>query len=470
MARRKLMLMGLDCAPPAIIFDRMKGDLPNLEAMMGTGLYGPLRSTIPPITIPAWLVMMSGRSPGRLGLYGFRHRTKFSYDDMWIANSTRMHAPTVWDLLGDEGMRSVIIGVPPSYPPKEMNGVSVGCFITPTTEGEYTYPPEAKAEVERVSGGYITDIEFRTEDRDKLLRELYEMTDRRAKVVRHYAEKGDWDFMMFVEIGLDRINHAFWKFYDTQHHLYEPGNRYEDAIPDYYRHLDGIVGELLEILDDDTLLLATSDHGAKGMRGALCINQWLEEEGLLKFKSKPEGISKFEQCEVDWENTTAWGWGGYYARIFVNVEGREPKGIVPQSDYERVRDDLIARIEAIPDMDGRPLDTFVLKPEQVYKVTNGDYPDLMVFLDDLYWRAAGTVGHPDKYLRENDTGPDDAVHDWNGIIIYKDPKRPAGRPLVGAKLIDVAPTILKLMGASVPPDLDGSPIQPIIDLSNEVSE
>ncbi len=469
MKDRKLMLMGLDCAPPALIFDRMRGELPNLEALMGTGLYGPLRSTLPPITIPAWLVMMTGRSPGRLGLYGFRHRSKFTYDDMWIANSTRIHAPTVWDLLGDEGKRSVIIGVPPSYPPRELNGVSVGCFITPTTEGDYVYPPEEKEVVERVSGGYITDVVFRTEDRDRLLKGLYEMTDRRAKVVRHYADRGDWDFLMFVEIGLDRINHAFWKYYDTEHHLYEPGNEYEDAIPDYYRHLDAIVGEHLEGLDDDTLVMAVSDHGAKGMRGALCINQWLEAEGLLRFKSKPEGISKFERCEVDWENTTAWGWGGYYARIFINMEGREPRGIVPHSEYERTRDDLISRIEAIPDMDGRPMDNFVFRPEQVYKVTNGDYPDLMVFLDDLYWRAAGTVGHPDMYLRENDTGPDDAVHDWNGIMIYRDPQRTAGRRLEGAKLIDVAPTILKLMGASVPPDLDGRPIKDIVELS-EVSQ
>ncbi len=469
MSSRKLMLMGLDCAPPALIFDRMRGELPNLEAMMDSGLYGPLRSTIPPITIPAWLVMMSGRSPGRLGLYGFRHRTDFRYHDMWIANSTRIHAPTVWDMLGDVGKRSVIIGVPPSYPPREMNGVSVGCFITPSTDSEYTYPPEAKAEVERVSGGYITDVEFRTEDRDQLLRELYEMTDRRARVVRHFAEKGDWDFFMFVEIGLDRVNHAFWKFYDTEHHLYEPGNPYEDAIPDYYRHLDGVVGELLEVLDEDTLLMAVSDHGAKGMRGALCINQWMEEEGLLEFRSKPDGVAKFDQCDVDWSRTTAWGWGGYYARVFLNVEGREPEGIVPQEDYERVRDELVARIEAIPDMDGRPMDTYVFKPEQVYGMRRGDYPDLMVFFDDLYWRAAGTVGHPTKYLRENDTGPDDAVHDWNGIIIYKDPKRSAGRPLEGAKLIDVAPTVLKLMGASVPPDIDGRPIKDIIALS-EVSE
>ena len=85
---------------------------------------------------------------------------------------------------------------------------------------------------------------------------------------------------------------------------------------------------------------------------------------------------------MDWENTTAWGWGGYYARIFVNVEGREPRGIVPPSEYERTRDDLIARIEGIPDMDGRSMDNFVFRPEQVYKVTNGDYPDLMVFLDE----------------------------------------------------------------------------------------
>jgi predicted AlkP superfamily phosphohydrolase/phosphomutase len=134
-----------------------------------------------------------------------------------------------------------------------------------------------------------------------------------------------------------------------------------------------------------------------------------------------------------------------------------------------VRDELIARIEAVPDMDGRPMDTYVFKPEQVYGMRRGDYPDLMVFFDDLYWRAAGTVGHPTKYLRENDTGPDDAVHDWDGIIIYKDPKRRAGRPLQGAKLIDVAPTVLRLMGASVPPDIDGRPIKEIIELS-EVSE
>ena len=469
MTGNKLMLMGLDCAPPALVFDKLKGELPNLEAMMRDGLYGPLRSTIPPITIPAWLVMMTGRSPGRLGLYGFRHRKGSSYDDMWIANTTRIRGPTLWDILGDEGKRSVIIGVPPSYPPREMNGVSVGCFITPTTEGDYTWPHEEKEVVERVSGGYITDVEFRTEDRDELLRGLYEMTDRRAKVVRHYAEGGDWDFLMFVEIGIDRINHAFWKYFDTEHHLYEPGNPYEDAIPDYYRHVDGIVGQLLDTIDDETMVLAASDHGAKGMRGALCINQWLEEEGLLTFKNKPEGVATFGQCEVDWSRTTAWGWGGYYARIFVNVEGRESEGIVPRGDYERVRDDLIARIEGIRDMDGRPMDNYVFKPEQVYNVTNGDSPDLMVFLDDLYWRAAGTVGHPDKYLRVNDTGPDDAVHDWDGIIIYRDPKRTVGRPLEGAKLIDVAPTVLKLLGASVPSNIDGRPIKPILDLS-EVSE
>jgi predicted AlkP superfamily phosphohydrolase/phosphomutase len=463
------MLMGLDAAPPALIFDRLRGELPNIESLMGSGLYGPLRSTIPPITIPAWLVMMTGRSPGNLGLYGFRHRRDFSYDDMWIANSTAIRASTVWDILGDEGMRSLVVGVPPSYPPRELNGWSVGCFITPTTEGEYTHPASLKPEVERISGGYITDVDFRTEDRDKLLRELYEMTDRRAKVLLSFSETLDWDLLMFVEIGIDRVQHAFWKYFDRDHHLYEPGNPYEDVIPDYYRHVDGIVGELLETLDEDTIVMAASDHGAKGMKGAFCVNQWLEEEGLLSIRSKPEGISKFEACDVDWSSTTAWGWGGYYARVFLNVEGREPEGIIPPDDYERVRNELIARIEAVPDMDGRPMDTYVFKPEQLYGQRRGDFPDLMVFFDDLSWRAAGTVGHPTKYLRENDTGPDDAVHDWNGILIYNDPKRPAGgRALEGLRLIDVGPTILKLLGASVPPDLDGKPITEIIN-NSEVS-
>ena len=93
-----------------------------------------------------------------------------------------------------------------------------------------------------------------------------------------------WDLFMFVEIGVDRIHHAFWKYMDPDHHLYEPGNPYENTILDYYKHLDRKIGELLSSAGEDTVVLVVSDHGAKRMKGAFCVNEWLIEQGDLVVK------------------------------------------------------------------------------------------------------------------------------------------------------------------------------------------
>ena len=99
-------------------------------------------------------------------------------------------------------------------------------------------------------------------------------------------------------------------------------------------------------------MLVVSDHGAKRLDGGIRINEWLRGEGLLAHTREPNGVTTPREVGIDWSRTTAWGDGGYYARVFLNVEGREPEGIVPAADYERVRDELAARIAAIPDENG----------------------------------------------------------------------------------------------------------------------
>lgn len=460
--KRKILVMGLDCATPELVFDKFKAELPNLSKLIDNGVSGKLRSTIPPITIPAWLCMTTGKTPGKLGLYGFKHRKKFDYNNMWIANATAIDFETVWTILGKHNKKSIIVGIPPSYPPYKINGCMVGCFLTPDIDSEYTYPPELKQEIEEVVGEYIPDVKFRTENKDELLNELHEMTMKRFKLIKYLIQNKPWDFFMFVEIGLDRIHHGFWKFFDPNHHLYKKGNPYEDSIKNYYKLLDQKVGEILEVLDDDTIVLVVSDHGAKRMKGALCINEWMMEEGYLTVNKHPTEVMSFDKLDVDWSKTKAWGWGGYYARVFLNIKGREKNGIIDPKDYETERDELIKKLEAIPDIDGNKMATKVYKPEELYKNLHGDYPDLMVFFDDLYYRSAGTVGHGTKYLLENDTGPDDAVHDWDGIFIGYDKSKKLGKELDGIKIYDIAPTILKLFEIPLPDDLDGVPIK--IDL------
>ncbi|MFQ6051854.1 MAG: alkaline phosphatase family protein [Candidatus Hydrothermarchaeota archaeon] len=452
----RVLVIGLDSAPPELVFDEFIDELPNIKKMVENGIYGKLESIHPPITIPAWISMATSKSPGKLGLYGFRHRKNYSYKDIWIANSHSIKEKAIWDILAEHDKKSCLVGVPPSYPPKKINGWLISCFITPDTKKDYTYPKELKREIESLVGEYIVDVEFRTDEKDKLLKEIYEMTEKRFEVIKYLLQNKDWDFFMFVEIGLDRVQHAFWKFFDKEHHLYQK-SEYENVIKDYYRYLDREIGDLLSIARD-AIILIVSDHGAKRMKGAFCINEWLIEKGYLRLKNKPDRIISLDKAEIDWKNTKAWGWGGYYARIFLNVEGREPQGTIKPASYESFRDEIAREIMNIRDSQENPMDNKILKPDEIFDEYNGDYPDLMVYLDDLYWRSAGTIGHNSLYLKENDTGPDDAVHSAHGIFIIYDPRKKIGKE-VDASILDIAPTILDLMGIPVPRDMEGSIIR-----------
>ena len=456
---RKALLIGLDCAAPDLLFNRFIDRLPNFRKMMERGVYGKLESSDPPITIPAWTVMASSKFPGTLGLYGFRHRRNNSYKDIWISTSNNIKEKRIWDYVAKAGGRSCLVAVPPSYPPYPVEGCLVGGFITPDTNRNYTYPPELAKEIRDVVEDYQVDVEFRIEDKANLVRELREMTEKHFEVIKHLIRTKDWSFFMFVEIGLDRIHHAFWKYFDETHHLYEPGNEFEKVVEDYYVLLDTKVGELLELIDDGTVVMVASDHGGKPMKGAFCINTWLEEQGLLKLKTPVDRVIRLNDADVDWGETTAWGWGGYYARIFLNVKGREENGVVDPEDYESTRDDIAERLRNITGPNGERWSTTVLKPEEAYPECKGDPPDLMVYFDDLYWRSAGTMGHGRLYLPENDTGPDDAVHDKMGLYIYYDPREDLGGRAEDLSILDVAPTLIKSMGLKVPEDMEGKPLR-----------
>ncbi|MDD8029571.1 MAG: alkaline phosphatase family protein [Acidobacteriota bacterium] len=450
---RKALIIGLDSAPAEIVFDRRK-EFPNLNRLLENGSYGTMRSSDPPITIPAWMVMSTGKDAGRLGLYGFRHRTGPAYDKMWIATAQSINEPAIWDIIGQAGGQSVLVSVPPSYPPRPLAGNRIGCFITPGADKDYTYPKELKAEIEEKFGPYLFDVPFRIENRAEILKEIYRMTEKRFEVIQYLMRAKPWNLFMFVEIGVDRVQHAFWKFFDKTHHLYEAGNEFEAVIVDYYKFVDEKIGALLKEAGDDTVVLAVSDHGAKRMKGAFCINEWLIAEGDLVLGAVPARGASIEKTPIDWAKTKAWGWGGYYARVFLNVEGREPQGIIKPADYEKEREALAERLRGIRGPNGEKWATQIIKPNEYYDDARGDYPDLMVYFDDLYWRSAGTLGWGTMYLAENDTGPDDAVHAQHGMYIFYDPQAKVSTRK-DIDITDIAPTVLKALGLPVPADMKG---------------
>jgi predicted AlkP superfamily phosphohydrolase/phosphomutase len=460
--RKKVLVIGLDSAPPELVFDQWRDELPNIKRVMNEGVWGQLESCIPAITVPAWSSMMSSKDPGTLGLYGFRNRGNHTYEKYMLANANALKAERVWDILSRAGKKVITVGVPQTYPPRPVNGIQVGCFLSPSTrnsEKPYTYPASTMKEIEAAIGEYLVDVpNFRTDDKEYLLRQIHTMTEKRFKLVKKWLAEKDWDFFMFVEIGTDRIHHGLWRYHDPTHRRYEVNPKLNTSIHDYYRYIDAEIGQILDLLDKDTTVFIVSDHGAKKMDGGICVNEWLIREGYLTLKNRPTSLTSIDRCEIDWSKTRAWGDGGYYARVFLNVAGREPQGSVKPREVEPLLEELKARFEALPDHNGLNIGTKAFNPQVIYREVNGVPPDLIVYFGDLFWRSVGTVGHGSIYTFDNDTGPDDCNHAQFGIVIKHDPQThtgPGGRELSGLQLMDMAPTILEQLGVPIPADMQG---------------
>ena len=190
--RKRVLVIGLDCAPPELVFEQWRDELPNFKRVMDNGTWGKLESCIPAITVPAWSSMMSSKDPGTLGFYGFRNRADHSYDKQILANSNSVKTDRVWDVLSRAGKKVITVGVPQTYPPKPVNGIQVGCFLSPSTSNPdrpYTYPASAMKEIQATVGEYLVDVpNFRTDDKERVVPECAEDVGnhaaRRALAVR----------------------------------------------------------------------------------------------------------------------------------------------------------------------------------------------------------------------------------------------------------------------------------------------
>jgi predicted AlkP superfamily phosphohydrolase/phosphomutase len=422
---RKLFVLGLDSLPPKVLYEGMdRGSFKYIRSLVEESARYIMRSCYPPITVPAWMVMFTGKTPGELGIYGFRHRRPGSFE-YYIVNSNYIKHETIWEEASRRGLRVGVYGVPPTYPPKPLNGFMVTDFTTPGPEKPYTFPPWLKRELESVTGPTIFDIVYRSNDKERVANDLFKMLDNHQRQVEYLAKKKRWDMFVYVEISVDRAHHAFWKYFDKEHPRHEEHPRYSRVIPELYSRIDRWFERLHKEMPKDTVIVVVSDHGIKSMKGAFTINQWLIEQGYLKLKVDVNDLrpgTDLTEEMIDWDHTVAWAWGGYYSRVFVNLKGREKRGSVEPKYYEETLKQLRKDIERIRGPNDEQWKNEVYRPSELYPEVNGDPPDLMVYLDDLWWRPAGTIGWPSNYLPENDRGPDDAVHDWFGVFSIYDPE------------------------------------------------
>jgi len=451
----KILVLGFDGASPKLINEWID-ELPVLRAF---GKQGVLGQTIPPIpaqTPVAWTTFMTGKNPGNHGIFSFVMREKGTYERKIIGPET-LKSKTLWQILNEAGKKVATINIPMSD--KEVRGLVIPGFLS-RSEG---IPPNSvkekikrKFKIDKLQGDLETETLDRVEaDPDLFFEKVNEITDEMTEICLYLLQQEEWDFFMPVFMGLDRIQHFFWKYVDPTHPRYEE-NKYSRSVKNLYTRVDKIVGDFLEYVQEDTLLMVVSDHGFCPVHTEVIVNNYLEEQGFLTTKSE----------KIDVEKSKAISYG--YGDIWLNVRGRELKGIInPGEEYERTRNEIIEYLRTIT-IDGEKPFKDIRKREELWWGSYIDEaPDLTVIFN-IGYQAARRPEITEKnklkrYVNDNPrwSGGHDGTHDPTdvpGILGILGPGIP-NRSGVKVHLWDVAPAILDLMSIPVPADMDGKPFK-----------
>jgi len=438
----KVVVIGLDGATWDLLDPWIEqGDLPNLEALSRRGAVSRLESVVPPISPPAWTSAVTGVNPGKHGIYDFWVRPSGSATTV-PATSHERKVEAVWQILSRHGRKVGVINVPLTDPPDEVDGFMIAGFPHLDDEG-YTYPAELQAEI----GGYQLDDfgEMLQEGREAVLRDrLVQVFEARARTALRLMDEREWDLLWVVFMGPDKMQHYFWRFMDPEHPYYreDKAQALGQTIHDFWCRVDEVVGQMVSRLDEDTVVMALSDHGFGPIYREMRMRDWLIREGFVN---------------VEEGRVLAYYQGDFGGRIYLNVRGREPGGVVqPGRPYRILREEIASRLRRLVDEETgvRPV-TDVYFKEELYA---GPYldgaPDVVFSVLPGYFVIGGD-GEPGSPVFGLPSFSFSAYHRRDGVLILSGGPVRRGVNLTPQPIAGVAPTVLYLLGVPLSADMDG---------------
>lgn len=519
----RVLVIGIDGATFRLMRPLMQqGYMPYLTEVEQRGALGTLETIYPPVTAPAWSSFMTGKNPGKHGVYEFLHRKRGTLEQIPV-NAGMLGSQTLWEMMSKAGKRMVVVSVPLCYPPFPVNGTLMSDFLAPMGARDLSYPPELLQEVEDKFGEYLLyHKQVYTKDNvANVLAELEEHTAYRQRVAEYLLKRDPWDFAMVYFEGTDRLQHELWHIIDPTSPMHDAkeAKLYGERTRNYYRALDEDVRKLADLAlsqDPDTQVILMSDHGFGAIHKFVNFNIWLLREGFLKLKQDiptqlkhalfslgftpslgyklsmnfgfanlrlSQGMTNRNQIldlvrrgflsfrNVDWKRTRAFS-SGNYGQIFVNLQGREPFGSVTQTEFPEVVEQIGARLLELRDpKTGAPVVAKVYKQSDVFwGEFIDDAPDVVFSLTENY-KALGTLEFASNHVIEPAFG-NSGDHRMDGFVGMMGTDIKQGVKIENANIMDVAPTILYLMGLPIPADLDGhvltAPLREELLLSSQI--
>jgi predicted AlkP superfamily phosphohydrolase/phosphomutase len=514
----RVLIIGLDGATWTVLLPWMEdGSLPNLARLRAEGSWGDLMSTIPPLTAPAWSTFLTGKNPGKHGVFHFiplddaasdAEEMQQKANKIEVVDARSIQSATLWDILGHQNRKVGAINVPMSYPARPVNGFMITCLLTPPQASIFTYPPELSKQLTDYQIDLDRFIDEKPFARDvsgarkkrivkpslQLVKEFEGMEDKRARAALDLMTTQPWDTFMVVFTATDRMGHYLWPYHQKPSEgASEEHQALYQAVHNLYKRLDSHIGELIQQAGENTTVFVMSDHGmgpiyhknthwnnwlykngflAIDQRSAKSVDGWLlrlriPRDSIRRVLKRIPGLygSKVVQkakeaptARIDYAHSKA-----HYVKIFDPVGGIyvHAKG----DERERLRDELIRKIrETVDPTNGKPIVRNVYRREECFWGEHvDDLPDIIIEMHPEYG-SSDRLSNYSSIVTDRPQISDPGGHHIEGVFIAKGPKTVhIADPLPGLNIADLAPTILYAMGLPIPEDMDGKVLTQIFD-------
>src|SRR6476660_309484 len=463
------------------------GVRPNLPRQLQQARNGRLKSCLPPYSSRAWSSISTGKNPGSHGIFAFWEAGLPG--ERRLVSSRSAKGKKLWELVDAAGRVAHVVAVPVSYPPPQLErGTFVCGMFTPGEAVDYTWPPELKAELKALPGGYRADPYADGLQGAPFIEQTHLVIRQQEVATSHLLEKGDWDLLFSVIQAPDPIQHKFWNVLDPTDPRYDAAKAREHlpGLEECYRRCDEVIGDRLAMAERGAFVMVVGDHGFGRFEKSFYLNAVLEQHGLL-FRQKSakrvaskrlstrsvvetlrridviglegrvpqrfrerlgRGIDSALSVPIDRDRTLAYAAAGSAESVFIS-------GHVPDDHRDAVAARVIEALESARDPDtGEPIIVRALRREDVYDGSELDrIPDILIDFGEHPYVASDRLAAR-SIVERVPAAAGGGRHRRYGILLALGPGVSAGE-IEGANIVDLAPTALHAMGLPVPDDMDG---------------